>query len=117
MSSFREFLLVRDLDLRLETLLLWAYKVVDTLYVIFDYINKHHLLQPPAKFWLKQQIWQVTNHHLEVFLTWWLVDKIAKVPDYFEDLPVTLTCRQERSLPGLTASKNISFAMIWRKLK
>lgn len=50
----------------------------ETLYVIFNYINKHHLLQPPAKFWLKQHIWQVTNHHLEVLLYWWLLIKKQK---------------------------------------
>lgn len=78
----------------------------DTSYVILDYINKHDLLQPPAKFWLKQKIWQTTQRHLEVLLSWWLVDDIVKVPGYFGDFPVTLTCRQERKLPDVPASKN-----------
>lgn len=64
-------------------------------------------LQPAAKFWLKQQIWQITKRHLEVLLSWWLVDKTFKVPDYFGDFPATLTCRQGRKWPDVPASKNI----------
>ena len=87
MSSLRSFSLLEILICVWKHCCCEPIIPVDTLYAIFDCINKHHLLQPPAKFWLKQQIWQVTNHHLEVFLSWWLVDKTAQVPDYFEDLP------------------------------
>jgi len=57
----------------------------DTLYVILDEINKHDLLQPPAKL-----------SDLEVWLSWWPGDEISQL--FLGDFPAIWTCRQGRKL-------------------